>query len=118
MEIRRSDTEEKLRHLFFVTGLPVSGRGYPILLEALRLVEENPDRLQNMNIGIYIPIAEKYHTNPGNISKALQRIRDAFWDNRKAMGILRRAGCPVYKEYEKLPPREWIGILEIYFKEN
>ena len=39
---------------------------------------ENPMRLQNIQEGIYLPIARKHHVSQNSVEKALRTVRDSM----------------------------------------
>lgn len=81
--------KERLHELFRFSGILPHYQGYEYLEEAVLMAVENPMRLQNIQEGIYLPIARKHHVSQNSVEKALRTVRDS---------MIKHGGLPLFSE--------------------
>lgn len=105
--------DKQLQTILYSTGITRRYIGYDYFLEAIQLVAENPERIRNIGLEIYGPIAHAFNTTPANVEKNLRTIRDVFVRNHGSEILEQLTGCRFW--HDNIPyPRELIEIFAIY----
>ncbi len=92
-------------------------RGYSYFLQAVQMVAENPERLQNIRRDIYQPIAISSETTSVNVEKNIRTVRDVFIKNGGDKLLSEIIGSPFWL-HNKPYPRELIELFAMYLADK
>ena len=105
--------EREIERLLYRAGVLRTYVGYNYFVEAVRLVSEDPTRHLSTCKEIYIPIAQKYHTDYRAVERNLRTVRDIFIKNN-GKKILQDMGYELWCDKPQL--RDLIEIFAAYFR--
>ncbi len=109
--------DKNLQTILYSTGITRHYFGYDYFLEAIRLAAKKPERLRNIGVEIYTPIAKTFGTTSANVEKNLRTIRDVFVRNHGTELVEELTGCRFW--HDNIPyPRELIEIFAIYLNSS
>ncbi|MDD2959089.1 MAG: sporulation initiation factor Spo0A C-terminal domain-containing protein [Lachnospiraceae bacterium] len=72
----KSEEKELLNNL----GIRCNLLGYNYILDALKMIRENPDSLRNITKELYPELAQIYKTQPCNIERAIRHAIEHAWN--------------------------------------
>lgn len=92
-------------------------RGYHYLCQAVSLVLENPERLCNICMENYQPVAKMNHTSRANVHRDIRTLIANFWTHGGKELFVKWTGCTRWY-YEKPYPKEFIGTIAQLIRES
>ncbi|MGI5849116.1 MAG: sporulation transcription factor Spo0A [Christensenellales bacterium] len=66
------------RHIKQV-GITANIKGYYYLRDAILMVHENFDLMSRLTTGLYVSVAEKYHSTPQRVERAMRHAIETAW---------------------------------------
>lgn len=79
-EFRSTSVLAREKEVLNNLGIRCNLLGYSYLLDALRMVRENPDKLKNITKELYPELAQMYRTQPCNIERAIRHAIEHAWN--------------------------------------
>ena len=73
---------EGLKIIFLSLGIPAHIKGYQFLREAIKLVIEQPDRINRITKELYPAVAKLYRCEPKNVERSIRSAIDSAWKKR------------------------------------
>ena len=80
MPLPEIQTLSKEKELLNNLGIRSNLLGYNYILDALRMIQENPDALKNITKELYPELAVRYRTQPCNIERAIRHAIEHAWN--------------------------------------
>lgn len=103
--------DARIGTIFLTLGISVKIKGYRYLREAVKLVYEDPCRIDNLTRDVYAFLAETYSERTANIERAMGYAITASCDSDKFYGINKYLGAVIYKKPEKPYAGEFIALI-------
>jgi hypothetical protein len=89
--------------------------GFNYFQDAVFLAVKEPERLQNIQKELYLPIAIKYHTRIANVEKNIRTVRDVIMKNGGEDLLTELTGSDFWMN-KKPYPKEMIEVFADYFR--
>lgn len=106
---------QELGDLLRPLGLSHRYSGYPCFIDAVLMVAENPQRLSCISKELYVPLAEKYGSNPINVERNIRTLRDVIMRNGGAGFLEKLSGCGRWRTCTPYPG-ELLEVLASYLR--
>ena len=103
--------DEKISNIFISIGIPAHIKGYQFLREGVRLVIEQPDRINRITKELYPSIARRYATSPSKVERAIRHAIEVAWNRGKIENINSIFGIKVYTANDKPTNGEFIALV-------
>ena len=78
-EIQSKDIQIQVTNLLHALGIPSHIKGYQYLREAIMMVVNNIDIINQITKQLYPDIAVKYHTTPSRVERAIRHAIEVSW---------------------------------------
>ena len=103
--------DERLGSLFLTIGIPAHIKGYQFLRQAVKMVVEDPDRINRITKELYPGIARHFGTSASKVERAIRHAIEVAW-NRGGIETLNTAfGCKVCTPEDKPTNGEFIAMI-------
>ena len=73
------NVDDRMSNIFLSLGIPAHIKGYQFLREGVRLVIEQPDRINRITKELYPSIARRYATSPSKVERAIRHAIEVAW---------------------------------------
>jgi len=103
--------DEKITTLFLTIGIPAHIKGYHFLREGVRLAVLHPTMMDHITKQLYPAIAERFHTEPGKVERAIRHAIDVVWSRGRVENINRAFGIPIYTGKVRPTNSEFIALI-------
>ena len=106
------DTVEALvTNVIHEIGVPAHIKGYQYLREAIIMVVNNIDIINQITKQLYPEIAEKYHTTPSRVERAIRHAIEVAWDRGDVDVLSSYFGYTIQSERGKPTNSEFIAMI-------
>ena len=92
-------------------GVPAHIKGYQYLREAIIMVVSNIDMINQITKQLYPEIAEKYHTTPSRVERAIRHAIEVAWGRGQQQAVERIFGYTVSASKGKPTNSEFIAMI-------
>ena len=92
-------------------GVPAHIKGYQYLREAIMMVVQNIDIINQITKQLYPEIAEKYHTTPSRVERAIRHAIEISWSRGDIKLMDELFGFSVSVERSKPTNSEFISTI-------
>lgn len=82
-KIKAMDTESKIIDILYKLGVPLQVKGYQYLKQAILMVVENVEIINNARDMLYLAIAEKYDTTTIKVRVAIMHAIETAWNGKR-----------------------------------
>lgn len=89
------NVDDRMSNIFLSLGIPAHIKGYQFLREGVRLVIEQPDRINRITKELYPSIARRYATSPSKVERAIRHAIEVAWSRGRVESLNRALGCRV-----------------------
>ena len=103
--------DDRLSNLFLSLGIPAHIKGYQFLREAIKLVIEQPDRINRITKELYPAIARRFGTTSSKVERAIRHAIEVAWSRGRIDTLNRAFGCRVALPEEKPTNGEFIALI-------
>ena len=103
--------DDKLSNIFLNLGIPAHIKGYQFLREAIKLVIEDPDRINRITKELYPAIARRFNTSSSKVERAIRHAIEVAWSRGRIDTLNRAFGCRVALPDEKPTNGEFIALV-------
>ena len=103
--------DDKLSNIFLNLGIPAHIKGYQFLREAIKLVIEQPDRINRITKELYPAIARRFNTSSSKVERAIRHAIEVAWSRGRIDTLNRAFGCRVALPDEKPTNGEFIALV-------
>lgn len=110
-ENRERDLESNIAKIFHEIGVPAHIKGYLYLREAIWLVYHDVELLGSVTKVLYPKIAEKYHTTPSRVERAIRHAIEVAWNRGNLESLSSLFGYPVNLSKTKPTNSEFIALI-------
>ena len=111
-EPRRMQTvDERLGSLFLTIGIPAHIKGYQFLRQAVKMVVEDPDRINRITKELYPGIARRFSTTPSKVERAMRHAIEVAWSRGRLDSVNRIYGYKVFSAEDKPTNGEFIALI-------
>ena len=113
-EVRNSmgdSLEEQIANLFLTVGIPAHIKGYQYLREAVKMVMENPERINRITKELYPGIAHRFGTTSSKVERAIRHAIEVAWSRGKIETIHTLFGYTVNGGKGKPTNSEFIALI-------
>ena len=100
-----------MSNIFLSLGIPAHIKGYRFLREGVRLVIEQPDRINRITKELYPSIARRYATSPSKVERAIRHAIEVAWSRGRVESLNRAFGCRVAIPEDKPTNGEFIALI-------
>ena len=105
------NVDDRMRNIFLSLGIPAHIKGYQFLREGVRLVIEQPDRINRITKELYPSIARRYATSPSKVERAIRHAIEVAWSRGRVESLNRAFGCRVAIPEDKPTNGEFIALI-------
>lgn len=105
------NVDDRMSNIFFSLGIPAHIKGYQFLREGVRLVIEQPDRINRITKELYPSIARRYATSPSKVERAIRHAIEVAWSRGRVESLNRAFGCRVAIPEDKPTNGEFIALI-------
>lgn len=105
------NVEDRMSNIFLSLGIPAHIKGYQFLREGVRLVIEQPDRINRITKELYPSIARRYATSPSKVERAIRHAIEVAWSRGRVESLNRAFGCRVALPEDKPTNGEFIALI-------
>ena len=77
--IKRDGLEALVTNIIHEVGVPAHIKGYQYLREAIMMVVNDIDIINQITKQLYPDIAKKYHTTPSRVERAIRHAIEVAW---------------------------------------
>ena len=111
-EMKNEDSLEALvTNVIHEVGVPAHIKGYQYLREAIMLVVNDIDIINQITKQLYPEIAAKYHTTPSRVERALRHAIDVAWGRGEQAAVENIFGYTVSASKGKPTNSEFIAMI-------
>lgn len=103
--------DDRLSNIFLSLGIPAHIKGYQFLREAIKLVIEQPDRINRITKELYPAIARRFNTSSSKVERAIRHAIEVAWSRGRIDTLNRAFGCRVAIPEEKPTNGEFIALV-------
>ena len=109
---RRVQTlDERLGSLFLTIGIPAHIKGYQFLRQAVKMVVEDPDRINRITKELYPGIARHFGTSASKVERAIRHAIEVAWNRGRIETLNTAFGCKVCTPEDKPTNSEFIAMI-------
>ena len=109
---RRVQTlDERLGSLFLTIGIPAHIKGYQFLRQAVKMVVEDPDRINRITKELYPGIARHFGTSASKVERAIRHAIEVAWNRGRVETLNTAFGCRVCTPEDKPTNGEFIAMI-------
>ena len=109
---RRVQTlDERLGSLFLTIGIPAHIKGYQFLRQAVKMVVEDPDRINRLTKELYPGIARHFGTSASKVERAIRHAIEVAWNRGRIETLNTAFGCKVCTPEDKPTNGEFIAMI-------
>ena len=105
------NVDDRMSKIFLSLGIPAHIKGYQFLREGVRLVIEQPDRINRITKELYPSIARRYATSPSKVERAIRHAIEVAWSRGRVESLNRAFGCRVAIPEDKPTNGEFIALI-------
>ncbi len=105
------NVDDRMSNIFLSLGIPAHIKGYQFLREGVRLVIEQPDRINRITKELYPSIARRYATSPSKVERAIRHAIEVAWSRGRVESLNRAFGCRVAIPEAKPTNGEFIALI-------
>ena len=105
------NVDDRMSNIFLSLGIPAHIKGYQFLREGVRLVIEQPDRINRITKELYPSIARRYATSPSKVERAIRHAIEVAWSRGRVESLNRAFGCRVAILEDKPTNGEFIALI-------
>ena len=105
------NVDARMSNIFLSLGIPAHIKGYQFLREGVRLVIEQPDRINRITKELYPSIARRYATSPSKEERAIRHAIEVAWSRGRVESLNRAFGCRVAIPEDKPTNGEFIALI-------
>ena len=105
------NVDDRMSNIFLSLGIPAHIKGYQFLREGVRLVIEQPDRINRITKELYPSIARRYATSPSKVERAMRHAIEVAWSRGRVESLNRAFGCRVAIPEDKPTNGEFIALI-------
>lgn len=92
-------------------GITANIKGYHYLREAILLVHDNFDLMSQLTTGLYVTVAEKYHSTPQRVERAMRHAIETAWNKGNIKVLEEFFGYTIHETKGKPTNGEFIAML-------
>ena len=105
------NVDDRMSNIFLSLGIPAHIKGYQFLREGVRLVIEQPDRINRITKELYPSIARRYATSPSKVERAIRHAIEVAWSRGRVESLNRAFACRVAIPEDKPTNGEFIALI-------
>lgn len=109
--LTKKDIKMEITNIIHEIGVPAHIKGYFYLREAIFLVIENVELLSAVTKELYPAIAEKFHTTPSRVERAIRHAIEVAWNRGCVDTINNLFGYTIHSEKGKPTNSEFIAMV-------
>lgn len=80
LETKPLDPESRIRGILLELGAPDNLLGHPYMVEAILLVVEDRNYIDNITFGLYPQVAANFNTTASRVERALRHLVEVMWE--------------------------------------
>ena len=103
--------DERLGSLFLTIGIPAHIKGYQFLRQAVKMVVEDPDRINRITKELYPGIARHFGTSASKVERAIRHAIEVAWNRGRIETLNTAFGCKVCTPEDKPTNGEFIAMI-------
>ena len=103
--------EALVTNVIHEVGVPAHIKGYQYLREAIMMVVNNIDIINQITKQLYPEIAQKYHTTPSRVERALRHAIEVAWSRGKMDTIYSLFGYTINSGKGKPTNSEFVALI-------
>lgn len=108
---RTQSLDERLGSLFLTIGIPAHIKGYQFLRCGVKMVIEQPDRINRITKELYPSIARQFGTTASKVERAIRHAIGVAWERGRVDTLNRLFGYTVCSPHEKPTNGELIAMI-------
>lgn len=109
--LTKKDLKMEITNIIHEIGVPAHIKGYFYLREAILMVIENVELLSAVTKELYPAIAEKFHTTPSRVERAIRHAIEVAWNRGCVDTINNLFGYTIHSEKGKPTNSEFIAMV-------
>lgn len=109
--MRENNLEIEITSLLHEVGVPAHIKGYQYIRDAIAIVVDNRDLLSAVTKELYPMIAEKNHTTPSRVERAIRHAIEVAWNRGRLDTLNALFGYTVQTDKGKPTNSEFIAII-------
>lgn len=103
--------DERLGSLFLTIGIPAHIKGYQFLRCGVKMVIEQPDRINRITKELYPGIARKFGTSASKVERAMRHAIEVAWTRGRLDTVNQMYGYKVFQKDDKPTNGEFISCV-------
>ena len=110
-EDHASGLEELVTSIIHEVGVPAHIKGYQYVREAIMITVEDMDVINSVTKVLYPEVAQKYHTTPSRVERAIRHAIEVAWDRGDLETLQKFFGYTVSNAKGKPTNSEFIAMI-------
>lgn len=102
---------ERITTLFLSLGISAKVKGYRFLREAVKLIKNEPSRIDNISKSVYSVIARNNGTKVSNVERSIGYAILLSYNSGKLMNLNNLFGTVIFRTYEKPSASEFMALV-------
>ena len=111
LPIAARSVDDRLSSIFLSLGIPAHIKGYQYLREAVKLVLDDPERIDRITKELYPAIARRFSTSASKVERAIRHAIEVGWSRGRVESLNRAFGCRVATPEDKPTNGEFIALI-------
>lgn len=107
----KDNLEEQIANLFLTVGIPAHIKGYQFLREAVKMVLEEPERINRITKELYPGIAQRFGTTSSKVERAIRHAIEVAWNRGRIEALDEAFGRNVCSLDDKPTNGEFIALV-------
>lgn len=103
--------DERITTIFLSLGISVKIKGYRFLREAVKLVKDDPSRIDNITNKVYAVIAENNGTKISNVERSIGYAILMSYNSGKLRHLNELFNIVIFQENEKPSASEFMALI-------
>ncbi len=103
--------EERITKLFLTLGISAKVKGYRFLREAVKIVKNDPSRIDNITKNVYDTIAKNNGTKVSNVERSIGYAIIISYNSGKLRNFNDLFGTVIFQSLEKPSASEFIALI-------
>ena len=103
--------DERLGSLFLTIGIPAHIKGYQFLRCGVKMVIEQPDRINRITKELYPSIARQFGTTASKVERAMRHAIEVAWTRGRLDTVNQMYGYKVFQKDDKPTNGEFISCV-------
>lgn len=103
--------DEEITSIFLMIGIPAHIMGYHFLREAVKMVMDNQQLINNITKQLYPGVARRFNSTSSKVERAIRHAIEVAWTRGRIENINNIFGYNIYTKHDKPTNGEFIALV-------